>query len=120
MLFRSYKLFHPLMCDLPQEEFWILLLNQACKVINKLRISTGGIDGTYADVRTILREALIGRATQIALIHNHPSGNAKPSQEDKRLTGAIQKASQTMNITLVDHVIVCDGCFYSFADEGLI
>ena len=115
-----YKLFHPLMCDLPQEEFWILLLNQACKVINKLRISTGGIDGTYADVRTILREALIGRATQIALIHNHPSGHAKPSQEDKRLTGAIQKASQTMNITLVDHVIVCDGCFYSFADEGLI
>ena len=115
-----YKLFHPLMCDLPQEEFWILLLNQACKVINKLRISTGGIDGTYADVRTILREALIGRATQIALIHNHPSGHAKPSQEDKRLTDAIQKASQTMNITLVDHVIVCDGCFYSFADEGLI
>ena len=115
-----YKLFHPLMCDLPQEEFSILLLNQACKVINKLRISTGGIDGTYADVRTILREALIGRATQIALIHNHPSGHAKPSQEDKRLTGAIQKASQTMNITLVDHVIVCDGCFYSFADEGLI
>lgn len=79
-----------------------------------------GIDGTYADVRTILREALIGRATQIALIHNHPSGNAKPSQEDKRLTAAIQKASQTMNITLTDHIIVCDGCFYSFADEGLI
>ncbi|MCY6351822.1 hypothetical protein OXV71_13610 [Bacteroides fragilis] len=115
-----YRLFHPLMCDLPQEEFWILLLNQACKVISKLRISTGGIDGTYADVRTILREALIGRATQIALIHNHPSGNAKPSQEDKRLTAAIQKASQTMNITLTDHIIVCDGCFYSFADEGLI
>ena len=108
------------MCALPQEEFWILLLKQACKVISKLRISTGGIDGTYADVRTILREALIGRATQIALIHNHPSGNAKPSQEDKRLTAAIQKASQTMNITLTDHIIVCDGCFYSFADEGLI
>ena len=93
---------------------------QESKERDRLRISTGGIDGTYADVRTILREALIGRATQIALIHNHPSGHAKPSQEDKRLTGAIQKASQTMNITLVDHVIVCDGCFYSFADEGLI
>lgn len=119
-MFRGHLQAVPSTVDLPQEEFWILLLNQACKVINKLRISTGGIDGTYADVRTILREALIGRATQIALIHNHPSGHAKPSQEDKRLTGAIQKASQTMNITLVDHVIVCDGCFYSFADEGLI
>jgi DNA repair protein RadC len=115
-----YELFHPLMCDLPQEEFWILLLNQACKVIDKVRISTGGIDGTYTDVRTILREALLQRATHIALAHNHPSGNTQASQADKRLTTAIQQGAQTMNICLIDHVIVCDGAFYSFADEGLM
>lgn len=115
-----FQLFQPLLCDLPQEEFWLLLLNQSCRIINKLRISTGGIDGTYADVRTILREALLARATQIALIHNHPSGNPKPSQEDKRLTQSIQKGAQTMNIRLTDHVIVCEGEYYSFADEGLL
>ncbi|WP_071147358.1 RadC family protein [Bacteroides ihuae] len=115
-----YNLLHPLMCDLPQEEFWILLLNQANKVIDKVRISAGGIDGTYADVRTILREALIQRATGLILIHNHPSGNPHPSIEDKRLTAQINQAAQTMNIRLSDHVIICDGKFYSFADEGEI
>ncbi|WP_321334477.1 DNA repair protein RadC [uncultured Bacteroides sp.] len=115
-----YDLFHPLMCDLPQEEFWILLLNQANKVINRVRISSGGIDGTYADTRTILREALIQRATGLILIHNHPSGNPQPSGEDKRLTNHIHQAAQTMNIRLSDHVIICDGKFYSFADEGEI
>jgi len=115
-----YNLLHPLMCDLPQEEFWILLLNQANKVIDKVRISAGGIDGTYADVRTILREALIQRATGLILIHNHPSGNPHPSTEDKRLTAQINQAAQTMNIRLSDHVIICDGKFYSFADEGEI
>lgn len=115
-----YTLFQPLMCDLEQEEFWILLLNNAAKVIDKLRISVGGIDGTYADVRTILREALLQRATQIALIHNHPSGNCTPSQPDKTLTEHICRAAKTMNIRLIDHVIVCEDKFYSFADEGLV
>ena len=68
-----YEIFHPLLCDLAHEEFWVLLLNQASRVIDKSRISRGGIDQTTADVRSILREALIERATQIALIHNHPS-----------------------------------------------
>lgn len=113
-----YKLFHPIMCDLPQEEFWILLLNQSNRVIDKVRISTGGIDGTYADVRTILREAILQRATTIALVHNHPSGNPTPSQPDKRVTTAIRQGAQTMNIQLADHIIVCDGTYYSFADEG--
>ncbi len=115
-----YQLFQPLMCDLDQEEFWILLLNQAGRVIDKVRISTGGIDGTYADVRTILREALMQRATQLAAVHNHPSGNASPSQADRVLTEHIHKATETMNIHLIDHVIVCEEKYYSFADEGLI
>ena len=115
-----FELFHPLLCDLPQEEFWILLLNQACKVIDKVRISTGGIDGTYADVRSMLREALLQRATQLVLVHNHPSGNCNPSQSDRQLTQHVQQAARTMNIRLTDHVIIADDKFYSFADEGLI
>lgn len=113
-----YKLFHPLLCDLPTEEFWVLLLNQASKVIDKVRISRGGIDQTTADVRTILREALIKRATQIALVHNHPSGNLHPSNDDLRLTQAAQRAAATMNIRLIDHLVITDGSYYSFNDEG--
>lgn len=113
-----YRIFHPILCDLSQEEFWILLLNQSNKVIDKVRISTGGIDGTYADVRLILREAILQRATGMVLIHNHPSGNPTPSAGDKRVTTAVSKGAQTMNIRLSDHIIVCDGAYYSFADEG--
>ncbi len=115
-----YDLFHPLLCDLSQEEFWVLLMNQAARVINKVRISRGGIDQTTADVRSILREALLQRATQIALIHNHPSGNPHPSTDDLRLTQLVQKGAQTMNIRLTDHVIITDGKYYSFIDEGCI
>ena len=113
-----YKLFHHLLCDLPTEEFWTLLLNQANKVIDKIRISRGGIDQTTADVRTILREALIKRATQIALVHNHPSGNINPSNDDLKLTQAVQRAAQIMNIRLIDHLVITDGSYYSFNDEG--
>lgn len=113
-----YDLFHPLLCDLPTEEFWVLLLNQASKVINKVRISRGGIDQTTADVRTILREALLQRAVQIVLVHNHPSGNPRPSSNDCHLTELVKKAAQTMNIRLTDHIIVTDGKYYSFNDEG--
>lgn len=115
-----YSLFHPILCDAVQEEFWILLLNQACKIIRHIRISTGGIDGTYADVRSILREAIIHRATQMAIIHNHPSGNPNPSLSDKQLTHKIKASAQIMNINLIDHLIVCDGEYYSFADSGII
>ena len=115
-----YDIFHPLLCDLPTEEFWILLLNQASKVIDKIRISRGGIDQTSADVRTILREALLARATQLVLIHNHPSGNTRPSTDDRRLTEMVQQAARTMKIRLTDHLIVTDGSYYSFHDEGVI
>ena len=115
-----YELFHPLMADLPTEEFWALLLNRSNRVIGKERISSGGIDQTTADIRTILREALLARATQIAVIHNHPSGNARPSQEDRRITERIKEAGRIMSIHLTDHVIVCDGSYFSFNDEGLL
>ena len=115
-----YELFHPLMADLPTEEFWVLLLNRSNRVIDKVRISSGGIDQTTADVRTILREALLARATQMVLIHNHPSGNIQPSQEDKRITERIKGAGRLMNISVIDHVIVTDGAYYSFNDEGIL
>lgn len=115
-----YELFHPLLCDLPVEEFWVLLLNQSNKVIDRIRISSGGINQTCVDVRTILREALLRYAVQIVLVHNHPSGNPRPSNEDRRITEQIQAAAQTMNIRLTDHVIVTDGAFYSFSDEGIL
>lgn len=115
-----YELFHPLMADLPTEEFWVLLLNRSNRIIDKVRISSGGIDQTTADVRTILREALLARATQMVLIHNHPSGNIQPSQEDKRITERIKGAGRLMNISVIDHVIVTDGAYYSFNDEGIL
>lgn len=115
-----YEMFHPLLCDLAHEEFWVLLLNQASRIIDKVRISRGGIDQTTVDVRTILREALLQRATQIALIHNHPSGSLQPSIADQRLTQLVQKAAQTMNIRVIDHIVITDGKYYSFADEGMI
>jgi len=116
----AYNVLHPILCDAPQEEFWVLLLNQAGKVIKTVKISTGGIDGTYADVRTILREAILERATSMILCHNHPSGNPEPSTNDKRLTIAIQQGTKTMNISVSDHIIVCDGSYFSFADNELI
>ena len=115
-----YECFYPLMCDLPTEECWVLLLNQASKIIDKIRISTGGLNATAVDVRCILREALLKRASAIALCHNHPSGSVRPSREDDRLTQQVNQASQCMNIRLVDHVILTDGAFYSYADDGRI
>lgn len=115
-----YDCFYPLLCDLPIEECWVLLLNQALKIIDKVKISSGGLNATAVDIRCILREALLKRAVAIALCHNHPSGNIRPSREDDRLTEQLKMACQTMNIGLADHVILVDGCFYSYADEGRI
>ena len=115
-----YECFYPLMWDLPTEECWVLLLNQASKVIDKVKISAGGLSATAVDVRCVLREALLKRAAGIALCHNHPSGNIRPSREDDGLTDQLHKACLAMDIRLVDHVVLVDGCFYSYADEGRI
>ncbi|MBE6276715.1 MAG: DNA repair protein RadC [Bacteroides sp.] len=115
-----YECFYPLMCDLPIEECWVLLLNQASKLIDKVKISAGGLNATAVDVRCVLREALLKRASAIALCHNHPSGNIRPSKEDDLLTRQIAQATECMNIRFVDHVILTDGAFYSYADEGRI
>lgn len=115
-----YECLYPIMCDLPTEECWVLLLNQASKLIDKVRISSGGLSATAVDVRCVLREALLKRASAFALCHNHPSGNVRPSKEDDRLTEQVERAAQCMDIRFVDHVILTDGKFYSYADEGRI
>lgn len=115
-----YKYFHPIMCDLPIEECWVMLLNQASKIIDVVKISQGGLASTQVDVRCVLREALLKRATSLILSHNHPSGNINPSTDDDKLTQALFQASKVMNIRMLDHVIICDGNYYSYADEGKI
>jgi DNA repair protein RadC len=114
----AFEYLFPVMADLPTEEFWIILLSQSNKVINMIQISTGGIAGTIADPRIILREALQYRAVGLILCHNHPSGNLKPSEMDIRLTIKIKSACELLDVRLQDHLIVGDKSYYSFADEG--
>ncbi len=113
-----YEVMHPYMADLKVEECWAIYLNQAARIIRKQRISVGGLASTQVDVRVILREALTCNATSMILCHNHPSGNTRPSQDDDRLTHSLLEAGRTMNIRLIDHVIVADGSHYSYGDEG--
>ena len=113
-----YDYFYPLMRDLPVEEFHVLLLNQSATVIDSVRIGVGGLTETAVDVRVILREALLKRATALILCHNHPSGNLRPSTHDDRLTREVQEATKLLNLNLADHVIFTDNGYYSYADEG--
>ncbi|MBS1666709.1 MAG: JAB domain-containing protein [Bacteroidetes bacterium] len=103
-----------------QEEFKVLLLNQACRVIGVYETSSGGITGTVADPRLILVAALKGLAVSIIIGHNHPSGNLKPSRADEELTAKIREAARFLDIKLLDHIIVTMEGYYSFMDEGLI
>ena len=113
-----YDYFYPLMRDLAVEEFHVLLLNQSATIIDSVRIGVGGLTETAVDVRVILREALLKRATALILCHNHPSGNLRPSTHDDRLTRQVQEAAKLLNLNLADHVIFTDNGYYSYADEG--
>lgn len=113
-----YEYMHPMMQDLSTEEAWVLLMNQNFKLIKSARISRGGITETSVDVRIIIKEAVLANATVIALCHNHPSGNIEPSAEDIRITEKVRMACKTMRLHFLDHVIVTDGGYYSFHDNG--
>lgn len=115
-----YRLMHPKMQDLSHEEFWVLLLNNQSRVLKSVRMSSGGITQTAVDVRMILREALMVGATCIVVCHNHPGGSLTPSSDDNNLTRRINSACEVMNIRLLDHVIVTDGNYYSYAENGKI
>lgn len=113
-----YSHMHTKMQDLDVEEAWVLLMNQNFRLIKEECISHGGISETAVDIRIIIREAILHNATVIALCHNHPSNNTTPSADDDRLTQRLKKACETMRIHMADHIIVTDGRYYSYCEEG--
>ncbi len=106
--------------DQPTEQFWVIMLNRSNKVIHKRSISLGGVSGTVADPKVIFKKALDDLASGIILVHNHPSGNKKPSQADLDLTKKLQNSGKLLEIPVLDHIIFTDNGYFSFADEGLL
>jgi DNA repair protein RadC len=115
-----FELMQPILGDLPHEEFWILYLNNSNKIIQKSQLSKGGITGTMVDIRLVLKNALEIGATGLILVHNHPSGTLRPSQADKNLTQKLKGASQTLDIKVLDHLIVTEKAYFSFADKNIL
>lgn len=115
---RIYNHMHAKLQDLDVEEFWILLMNQNYRLIKKQCIAHGGISEVSVDIRIIIREAVLSNATIIAVCHNHPSGNLKPSKADDQLTQSLKRACDVMRLHLLDHVIVTDGQYFSYHEEG--
>ena len=116
----AYECFYAHLSDLGHEQFWIMLLNNANKVIKLEKIGVGGMTGTSADPKKIFKSALENNATSIMLCHNHPSGNVVPSNADKQITNNLIKAGQFLEIKILDHIIIGNDNYFSFADEGLM
>jgi len=114
----AYQLLSINLEDLSHEEFWILLLNRANRVIGRECISTGGVSGTVVDAKIVFRKALEYQASSLILGHNHPSGNLAPSTADRQLTAKLIQAGKHLDIAVLDHLIVTNSSYYSFADEG--
>lgn len=115
-----YELMQPIIGELPHEEFWIIYLNNSNKIIQKIQLSKGGITGTLVDVRIALKMALELGATSIILAHNHPSGTLIPSEADKQLTNKLSIAGKSLDIKVLDHLIITEKAYFSFADEGIL
>jgi DNA repair protein RadC len=115
-----FELMQPIIGELQHEEFWIIYLNNSNKVLQTSQLSKGGITGTLVDVRIVLKNALEVGATGIILAHNHPSGTLKPSEADKQLTNKLKLASESLDIKVLDHLIVTEKAYFSFADENLL
>ncbi|WP_324720692.1 RadC family protein [Salinimicrobium sp. HB62] len=115
-----FELMQPKIGELPHEEFWILYLNNSNKVIQELPLSKGGITGTLVDVRLAFKQALHLGATALILAHNHPSGNLNPSAADKQLTQKFKTAGESLDVKVLDHIIITENSYFSFADEGLL
>ena len=113
-------IFQPLLSDLSHEEFWILFLNRSNRVISRMKLSQGGISGTVTDVRLVMKKAIECLASGIIVCHNHPSGNLNPSESDSKITLKIKDAGNMMDIQLLDHLIISDKDYYSFADNGML
>jgi DNA repair protein RadC len=115
-----FDIMQPIIGELPHEEFWIIYLNNSNKVIYKSQISKGGLTATLVDVRIVFKTALEQNAVGIILVHNHPSGMLQASEPDKQITRQLKQAGQTMNISVLDHVIITEKSYLSFADEGIL
>lgn len=115
-----FELMQPIIGELEHEEFWIIYVNNSNKVIQKNQLSKGGITGTLVDVRLVLKNALEFGATGLVLAHNHPSGALKPSEADKQITHKLKLAAQSLDIKVLDHLIITEKAYFSFADETLL
>ncbi|MCF6185226.1 MAG: DNA repair protein RadC [Bacteroidales bacterium] len=115
-----FKIFGQKLGDLPYEEFWLIMLNRANKIIEMKKISTGGVSGTVTDIKIILKAAIEKTASGIIVCHNHPSGNINPSEADTNLTKKLKSACELVDISFLDHLVVSYDNYYSFADEGII
>lgn len=115
-----FDLLQPILGELPHEEFWIVYLNNSNKVLQQSQQSKGSITGTLVDVRLIMKEALECGAVAMILSHNHPSGTLKPSEADKQITQKIKKAAEGLDIKVLDHVIITQSDYFSFADENIL
>ena len=115
-----FELMQPVIGELQHEEFWIIYLNNSNKVIQKNQLSKGGITGTLVDVRLVLKNALEVGATGLILVHNHPSGTLKPSEADKQITNKLKTAAESLDIKVLDHLIITENAYFSFADDGIL
>ena len=113
----AYDILYPSLVDLDHEQFWVVFLNNANKVLRKMPISKGGISGTVVDLRVLFRECFYCGATSIIMAHNHPSGNLRPSQADRKLTERVKQAGEVLDIKVLDHLIITEQEYFSFADE---
>jgi DNA repair protein RadC len=114
-----FEIMQPIIGELPHEEFWVLFLNNSNKVISKSQLSKGGISGTIVDVRLVFKLALEAGATALILCHNHPSGALHPSDADKQITKKLKLAGDSLDVKVLDHLIITETKYYSFADEGI-
>lgn len=115
-----FELMQPLIGESSTEEFWVICLNNSHKIIKKIRLSIGGITGTVVDVRMVFKNAVALHTTALILCHNHPSGTLKPSESDIQLTKKMKNAGETLDIKVLDHIIITETSYFSFADEGLM
>ena len=115
-----FERMQPILSDLPHEEFWVLFLNNANVVLHSEKHTQGGLTGTMVDSRMVLKRALLLDAVAIILVHNHPSGTLVASQSDKVLTKKMQNAAKTLDIKVLDHLIITEKAYFSFADENLM
>jgi len=115
-----FELMQPVIGELEHEEFWIIYVNNSNKIIQKNQLSKGGITGTLVDVRLVLKNALEVGATGLILSHNHPSGTLRPSEADKQITQKLKLAAQSLDIKVLDHLIITEKAYFSFADENIL